>query len=459
LKNIFAGNFGDKRIDKKVNALLESLTMGRHSSINYISETASERRSFYRILQNESVNESSLITPITQDCLTYCKGKNIIVLHDTCEFNLTSHSNRIRKGTGLGKTAKDDILGFLLHGSLSIDFETGMALGFSDIQLWDRSHLGDTTVAKRTYPQQPIAEKESNKWLKAVRNSETVLREAASITFVSDRESDIYNLYCCHKQENVAYVVRCHFDRKTTTGSTIKEVLAQTPEMHSYDLEIMGDVRSDIKRHIAKMSLKWATVDIAAPIGNIDKTLPKSITITVVEAKEMDNDKGVHWILLTTKSIDSIEDAMEIIQTYKYRWYIEQLHRLLKTEGFRIESSELESGYSIRKLTLICMMAALKILQMMVASISTVDQGIQLLLNEEEIECLEKINENKFSIHKTQQNTYKPKTIKWAYWVIGRLGGWKADNKQRKAGPITLQKGLIKFYEIFEGWKLHKNNT
>jgi hypothetical protein len=69
------------------------------------------------------------------------------------------------------------------------------------------------------------------------------------------------------------------------------------------------------------------------------------------------------------------------------------------------------------------------------------------------------LNENKFAIHKTQQNTYKPKTIKWAYWVMGRLGGWKADNKQRKAGPITLQKGLIKFYEIFEGWKLHKNNT
>lgn len=459
MKNIFAGNFGDKRIDDKVNALLESLTTGRHSSINYISETASERRSYYRILQNDSVNESSLITPITQDCLTFCKGKNIVVLHDTCEFNLTSHSNRIRKGTGLGKTAKDDILGFLLHGSLSIDFESGMALGFSDIQIWDRSHLKNTTVKERNHAQQPIAEKESNKWLKAVRNSEVILKEAASITFVSDRESDIYNLYCCHKQDNVTYVVRCHFDRKTITGSTIKEVLAETTEKHRYDLEILGDVRTNVKRHIATMSLKWATVAIAAPVGNVDKTLPKSIDITVVEAREIDNEQGIHWILLTTKKIGSIEDAMKIIQTYKYRWYIEQLHRLLKTEGFRIESSELESGYSIRKLTLICMVAALKILQMMIASISTADQDIRLLLNEEEIECLEKINKNKFAIHKTQQNTYKPKTIKWAYCVIGRLGGWKADNKQRKAGPITLQKGLIKFYEIFEGWKMHKNNT
>jgi len=147
----------------------------------------------------------------------------------------------------LGKTAKDDILGFLLHGPLSIDFESGMALGFPDIQIWDRGHLGDTTVKERNHAQQPIAEKESNKWLKAVRNSETVLREAASITFVGDRESDIYNLYCCHKQDNANYVARCHFDRKTTTGTTIKEVLAQATEMHGYDLEIMGDARQALK--------------------------------------------------------------------------------------------------------------------------------------------------------------------------------------------------------------------
>ncbi len=86
---------------------------------------------------------------------------------------------------------------------------------------------------------------------------------------------------------------------------------------------------------------------------------------------------------------------------------------------------------------------------MIIANISTEDQGIGLLFNEQEIECLEKINERKLA----NKNIHKPKTTKWAYWVIGRLGGWKDDNKKRKAGPITLQKGLVKFYEIYEGWK------
>ncbi|MDI9311115.1 MAG: hypothetical protein QM535_12940 [Limnohabitans sp.] len=110
----------------------------------------------------------------------------------------------------------------MLHGSLAIDFESGVVLGFPNIQLWDRGKL-TTTKNERKYGQLSIEDKEYYKWIAAVNESEKVLQKAASITFVSDRESDIY----------------------------------------------------------------------------------------------------------------------------KYRWYIEQLHQLLKTEGFKIESSELESGYSI----------------------------------------------------------------------------------------------------------------
>ena len=91
------------------------------------------------------------------------------------------------------------------------------------------------------------------------------------------------------------------------------------------------------------------------------------------------------------------------------------------------------------------MAAALKILQMMIASTSIKEQSIELIFNSEEVACLERIEEKKFATSIAQPNTYTPKTIKWAYQIIGKLGGWKADNKQRKAGPISLQRGLIKF--------------
>ena len=94
----------------------------------------------------------------------------------------------------------------------------------------------------------------------------------------------------------------------------------------------------------------------------------------------------------------------------------------------------------------------------MVANISEENQSINYVFNNEEVECLQKANEKQEGIKETHKNPFKEKTIKWAYWIIARLGGWKANNKQRKAGPVTLQKGLIKFYAIYEGWILHKQS-
>ncbi|MDI9311114.1 MAG: transposase DNA-binding-containing protein [Limnohabitans sp.] len=94
---MFTDEFGDKRIENRLNKLVEKLVNFRQSSINFISDNSSERRSFYRILQNTSVTESFLLTPITQSCVQFCAGKNIVVVNNTCEFNLTSHMGVLKK--------------------------------------------------------------------------------------------------------------------------------------------------------------------------------------------------------------------------------------------------------------------------------------------------------------------------------------------------------------------------
>jgi hypothetical protein len=39
-------------------------------------------------------------------------------------------------------------------------------------------------------------------------------------------------------------------------------------------------------------------------------------------------------------------------------------------------------------------------------------------------------------------------------WIVARLGGWKGYNSQRRAGPITLKRGMHNFVQIFNGWRL-----
>ena len=54
------------------------------------------------------------------------------------------------------------------------------------------------------------------------------------------------------------------------------------------------------------------------------------------------------------------------------------------------------------------------------------------------------------------KNRNNPATLKWASWIIARVGGWKGYASQRPPGPITFFKGLYNFNLLFEGWSIAK---
>lgn len=169
-------------------------------------------------------------------------------------------------------------------------------------------------------------------------------------------------------------------------------------------------------------------------------------------------DNPVDWKLLTTHQIGTFEQALLIIQWYSSRWYIEQLFRLLKKQGFGIEQTELESGWAIRKLVTMQMTALLKILQMNIAYADPEGgQHIEEVFNQQEIEILRTMNNKLQGKTKKQQNRNDPKTNKWAAWVVGRLGGWKGYDSQGPPGVIVLKRGIDRLGYIIEGIKLAKD--
>ena len=162
--------------------------------------------------------------------------------------------------------------------------------------------------------------------------------------------------------------------------------------------------------------------------------------------------------ILTTIEVLTVEDAEKIIERYKQRCYIEQLFRLTKKQGFKIEQTQLKNGWAIRKLYLLVLAAALKVMQLYLAYGVEKSQPITNVFNEEEIKCLEKIEQKLIKTEATT-NPNSPQVLAWASWIIGGLGGWKGNPKQRPPGPIILLKSIEKFENIYEEWKLASNYT
>lgn len=452
----FSDSFGDNRIGKRANQALHQLLQGRNSSIRQISQNPADQKGFYRLMHNENFSEEKIEASIVKRCGELCKGRHVICLEDSSEFNEESHRGRIKADSGVGKTTKKGILGFMLHACLVIDADRSTALGYSYINLWHRPE-NIPNDDKRTYQRRPIEEKESNKWIKATEQSRKELSSARQVTIVADREADIYDLFGRYVGTDLQLLIRSKSDRLVNENKErLTDYLNSLPEQHSYSIEVRREIRKGIEKRKAELGLKWSTVTLLKPASCNDKTLASQVTLTVIEVKEKGKPQGkgkaIYWRLYTTHTVESVADAIEIIEWYKQRWHIEQLFRLLKLQCFQIESSQLESGWAIRKLTMLAMLASLRVMQMMLAYEDEGEQPLDEVFTQGEQLCLAQTNKKLEGGTEKLSNPHQPQTLKWATWVIARLGGWKGYASQRKPGPVVLHRGLIKFYQLYEGW-------
>ena len=435
--------------------MVSLLTSDANVSIRRVSPTRAIQKALYRFLNNKKVTEQALIDELCERSSIHCSGRHVLCIQDTTEMNLFSQKHRIQEDTGLGRL--DGIkptLGFKMHSTMIVDAFTSDILGFSNLQLWHRPlDMPDRKVRK--YQSLPIEDKESYKWIEAASKTKTLLNTASMITFIEDREGDIYEQLSSIGNANVHYIIRSKTNRNTTEGIKAWDLLTNQPQVGKYNIKIATDHRKNRKKTEIELKVRYAKVSITK--GSHTKNgnrYPKAVPVTVVEAYE-GTKKGISWKLLTTHEINSFEEAYQIVEWYAQRWIIEQVHRLLKRKGFQLEDSELETGWAIRKLCILMLSALLRIFQMNLAySDPKGGQPIEEVFSKEEINCLTHINAKLQGATTKQQNNNDSTRLKWATWIIARLGGWKGYDSQGPPGIILLKRGLDKYSNIFFGWNL-----
>jgi hypothetical protein len=243
-------------------------------------------------------------------------------------------------------------------------------------------------------------------------------------------------------------------------GVKLSKKLAACDVAGTYSINIEGDKRKKQEKRTATLEVRFTSVNLKRP-SNINKNIPESISLYAIEAKEINtkSNKPTYWRILTTIPVTNLPEALTVIEWYSWRWIIEEVFRILKKEGFNIEASELGSGKAIRKLCLLMLNTIIRIFQMRICFALPEEEGLpsDFCFKKEELECLS-VQKNVLE-GKTQKlkNPYGQNSLKWATWIIARLGGWKGYTTERSPGITTLWIGLKRFYDIQEGWRLAKD--
>jgi hypothetical protein len=408
-----------------------------------------------RFFANPRVTAARIVESWSEHTTTAVAGRHVLAIQDTSDVTFRTRPDR-RRGLGL---ISGETHGVLVHAMLAVDAASGACLGLVGGAVWNRPGLIKTHHNKR-----PLSERESRRWVDTAESAKPVLAGAAMVTVVADRESDLFALWARVPEPDFHLLSRVQVDRKLApSGEMAPEATAKDPPptlfnvaatfpargTRTLDLPYRGPGRS--KRQ-ARVALRFGAVSICRPRLEHDKTLAKTVKLSLVEVRETnppDGEEAVHWRLMTTHPVEDAVTAWRIVDWYRMRWVIEQLFRTMKSQGLRLEDSQMASADRLMKLTAAATKAACLDLQLVQERNGQHKLEARVAFSEEEIDTVERLLPKLEGRTERQRNPHPPRSLAQASWVIARLGGWNCF--YGPPGPIVIRRGVERFQAIHLG--------
>lgn len=437
---------------------MERLCTRLGATLRRVFDSRAEFMAAKRFFRNPKVKAREIIATAAAGTAAASQGRHVLLIEDTSEINYADKAGRKR---GLGTVGNGTDVGLFVHPALAVDAADGSVLGLAGATIWRR-----LKKKAKDYQADPIETKESFRWIDTVRTARAGLPAASVVTIVADREADIYELFARLPEAGrdgigpTHLLIRCSYDRALVKdgkrAGTLNETVARWSEAGRYDIDVTARPGRPARR--AKLSVRFGTVQVRQPRTGAAPNDPRAVELRLVEVSELDppaGQKPVHWRLYTTHAVDTLADALLMVEMYRRRWIIEQLFRTLKSQGLGIEDSLLADGEALENLIAASLLAAVRVMQCVQARD---EAGIAIpalrAFTPDDMSVLTALNGKLQGRTDKQKNPFAIETLAWASWVIARLGGWTGYKSERKPGPITMYNGLTRFQAIAQGFAL-----
>jgi hypothetical protein len=405
---------------------------------------------FTRFLRNDAVTAEEIAGCAGERTAGRARGRDVVVAQDTSELSL---GGQRAKANGYGPVGKGGALrGLLLHAALAIDAGNGGVIGLVDAKVWNRT--GGKAKHRRS---RTTKQKESQRWLDSTRRAAEVLTEAATITVVSDRESDIY-AHFAFRPSRAHLIVRACQNRRIETGEEEQQI--DLLFSHIDSLPEAGRLKVNVpaapgrKARSSELAVRFSPVALCKPLhGAAD--LPEAVTLTMVDVREtstVEGGKPIHWRLLTTHPVTNLVEARRIVDLYRMRWVIEEYFHTQKTGGFDIEAADISDPEVMIRFAAAVAVAAVSVMQLVKARDGTTGQTLLEVFEPADQSIIEAVSAKLEGKTERQKNAHPKGSLAFAAWVIARLGGW--DGYYGKPGPKTMRLGLEALQRIKFGASL-----
>jgi hypothetical protein len=415
------------------------------AAIPQACRTRANTKATYRFFDHPGTDMETLLSRHHAATINRCKAEAVVLaVQDTTSLNYSTHP--ATADLGLIGYRKNGGIGLLVHDTMAFNPE-GTPLGLLDVQSWARDP--DEFGKKHKRHALPIEEKESYKWLKSYEKVARAQRECKDTVFVSvgDREADIFELFAMTTKTEASpkLLVRAVQDRALADGQGhLWEHLTGLEPTGLQELHIPRQKNRPAR--LAILEVRFARVHLNAPARN-KNLLP--LSIWAVLAKEIGAPAEVEpleWMLLTTCSVESFDQATEKLAWYAKRWGIEIFHRTLKS-GCKIEERQLGAADRIEACLAIDMVVAWRIYHLTKLGRETPDVPCTVFFEDAEWKALVAY------ITKSPIPPAEPPPLQHAIKMVASLGGFLGRKCDGDPGTKSLWLGLQRLDDMTDIWK------
>ena len=432
---------GDRRTSARGAWLFDQIVSLGTVVLKDLGEGRAGEMAAHRYLSSPYVTTEGVLEALGSRTGEACAGRRVVVAQDTTEVSFLGKSAGRR---GLGPSGDGKSPGFFIHALVAIDADDEAVLGVVGARIWTRGPERVSGRAKR-----PIEDKESRRWSEGSRTAAERLGAAAQVVVVADQEADIYS-HLAGRPAGVEVIVRARHDRALVEGGRLFAQAAAWPVRTTALVAVAPRGPGD-KGRVAQVAIRSNRARIARPAHG-DARDPADLELGLVEVCELNPPPGVKpllWRLTTTLPVDDAEAAQEVVRLYRLRWRIEEVFRALKSDGLRLEETQLRDPVRLFRLSALALGAAARILQLVDAR----DGGPRPMtdvLDARFTQAVVALNRSRQGGTPKQQNPHPQGSLAWLSWVVARYGGWNCYGKP--PGPKTMAKGWERFAATLAGF-------
>lgn len=444
-------DLGDKRLNARLVDTATKLTAQPQAPINQACEDWADTKASYRLFQNEKVRPEEILAPHqrrTQERMK--KYPLVLAVQDTSCLNYTTHT----KTEGLGPiSTSSESWGLMMHSTLALA-PTGLPLGVLTQEIWARDPEGEP-LSDWERRKQPIEEKESYKWLKALREIVSLTPEGVQMVSVCDREGDVYELFVEAERLETGLLVRAAQDR-ALEDSEVGRLWGQVEAapVAGY-LKVHVPAQGGKPEREAIVSVRVCRVTLKPPWRSRRSEPSPQITLSAVWVWEDDSPADVtplEWLLLTNVPVESFDDAVERVKWYRCRWHIEVYFKVLKS-GCKVEDCRLGTADRLERFIALLSIIAWRLYWLTHINRHASDAPCTIILTDHEWQALYA------TINRTSRLPEQIPTVRQTIRWVAQLGGFLGRKGDGEPGVITIWRGWQRLHDISTTWLLLRNGT